>query len=671
VKWILILGAGLFLLVVAALVIVPRFMDVQKYKPHIERWASEATGRPLTIGGRLQFSLFPWVGLALSDLHLANPPGFTEKDCLSVRSFEVRVKLLPLLSRDIKIKRFVAEALRVAFEKSVAGQGNWDGLGKGLDQVPGEPQEETERGAEKGLLEGLSVQSLAAGECAIKDASVVYIDEGTGDRREISHVTLRLEDVSLDRPIHLAMTGKAMQCPFTVEGNVGPLGKEIGKGTIPLSLAVEATKELRMRLEGHLVDPAISPRFDLALQVSEFSPRRLLAALNRTFPVATADPQALNLVALEVKLMGDREEAEVSDGVLNVDASRVIFSARAQDYSKPEVFFDFSLDKIDLDRYLPPPGEDGAVEEKKEHDGPPQEPKETNYGPLRRIVLDGTVRAASIKAHGARLHDLYIKVLGKDGQFHLDPVTLDLYQGHVTAKAGLDLRNDVPRSTMELQGKEIQVAPLFQDLLKKGFLEGDIDAELALQTEGDDPETMKRTVNGKGYLLFKDGAIVGIDLAQMAQNVKAAFGLAPTGEKKPRTDFSKLHVPFVVTDGVVETTQTSLTSPGLRLAVAGKADLVAEALDFRVEPTFVATLKAQGDTKERSGFMVPVVVAGTFSAPKFRPDLEGIIRKGIEERLPQASDLLKVLPGQTKEGGDSGSLEDKAKDLFKQMPFGR
>jgi AsmA protein len=98
VKWTLIVGAGLLLLVVAALLIVPKFVNLQKYKPHIEKKVSEALGRPFSMGGDLHLSLFPWAGVALSDLHVGNPPGFTEKDFLSVRSFEVRVKLWPLLS---------------------------------------------------------------------------------------------------------------------------------------------------------------------------------------------------------------------------------------------------------------------------------------------------------------------------------------------------------------------------------------------------------------------------------------------------------------------------------------------------------------------------------------------------------------------------------------------
>jgi AsmA protein len=670
VKWLLIVGAGLFLLVLAALLIVPRFMDGQKYKPHIEKKVLEATGRPFRIGGRLEFSLFPWVGVALSDLHLKNPPGFTEEDCLSIHSFEVRVKLLPLFSRDVQVKRFVVEGLRVAFEKSVAGQGNWDGMGSVSEEVPGK-QGGNENTTEVGLLEGLPIDSLAVGECAVKNAFFVYIDEAAGVRKEISEVTLRLEDVSLDRPIHLALAGKAMACPFSLEGEVGPLGKEIGKGSIPLRLAVGATKEVNMRLEGHLTDPVRSPQFDLALHVSAFSPRKLLAALDRTFPFATADPEALTFVALEAKLKGNRDNAWISDGLLDLDASKVVFSGRIQDYAAPQVSFDLSLNKIDVDRYVPSQGKDRALEEKKRGNGLSGQEKKTDYASLQGIVLDGAIRVAEMKAYGARLHKLLVKVWAKDGQLRLDPVTCKLYEGSLSAKGGLDLGNGVPKSTVELRGKGIEVAPLVQDLLKKGFLKGDIHAEMAIQMEGDTPQAIKRTLNGKGDLVFKDGAIVGIDLAQMARNVKAAFGLAPLGEKKPRTDFSELHVPFVVTNGIVNTTKTTLTSPGLRLTASGKADLVTEALGFRVEPTFVATLKGQGDTKERSGFMVPVVVGGSFKAPQFRPDLESVIRKGIEDKLPQASDLIKALPGQSKENGDEGSLEHKARDLLRELPLGR
>jgi AsmA protein len=182
---------------------------------------------------------------------------------------------------------------------------------------------------------------------------------------------------------------------------------------------------------------------------------------------------------------------------------------------------------------------------------------------------------------------------------------------------------------------------------------------------GDDPEKIKQTLNGKGDLLFKDGAIKGIDLAGMVRNVKAAFGLAEKGAERPRTDFSELRAPFTITNGVFDTPGTTMMSPLLRVGAAGKANLVDESLDFRVEPKFVATIKGQGDTMQRAGFVVPVTVTGNFSSPKFRPDLEAMLKQKLETGLPEsADDLKKLVPGKDQKI-ETEELEETVKGLLK------
>ena len=94
-------------LIIAGLVLLPRFVDVRRYKPLIEEQVTKATGRPFSVGDDLHISLFPYAGVSFSDLHLGNPPGFEEKDFVFVKSFFVRVKLLPLLFRDVQVKRFI------------------------------------------------------------------------------------------------------------------------------------------------------------------------------------------------------------------------------------------------------------------------------------------------------------------------------------------------------------------------------------------------------------------------------------------------------------------------------------------------------------------------------------------------------------------------------------
>ena len=449
------------------------------------------------------------------------------------------------------------------------------------------------------------------------------------------------------------------------------MGKEPGKGTIPLDLGVKALKQLEVSLKGEIVDPVVRPQFNLAVEVSSFSPRKLMAALGQTFPVETADAKALDHIALKADVKGDTQNVSVSKGALDLDQSKISFSVKAQDFSKPDVAFDVNLDEIDVDRYLPPASEEGPDKEKKKAESPRREQQKIDYAPLRRLVLDGTVKVGKLKAHGASIQDVYVKVLGKSGRFNLDPLTLKLYGGDVSSRVALDVRQDIPKSNMELHAKGIQVGPLLKDVMETDFLEGTAQSKMAVSLVGDDPAKIKRTLNGTGDLLFNDGAIVGIDLAGMVRNVKATFGLAEEGENRPRTDFSELRAPFTITDGVVNTPGTSLMSPLLRVLAAGNANLVEETLDFRVEPKFVATLKGQGDAADRSGLMVPVLVTGTFPSPKFRPDLKGMLKKGLEGELLKSPDLKKILPGQSTQEGESKPLEEQAKDLLKGLPFGR
>jgi AsmA protein len=84
-----------------------------------------------------------------------------------------------------------------------------------------------------------------------------------------------------------------------------------------------------------------------------------------------------------------------------------------------------------------------------------------------------------------------------------------------------------------------------------------------------------------------------------------------------------------------------LKSPLIRVIAAGDANLVEETLDFRVE----------------SGLMVPVLVSGTFSKPKFTPDLAGMAKKQLEETI--------LGSGQDQPKLDKENLEETAKGLLK------
>jgi len=441
-KWLLIVGGSLVVLLIAALLLIPLFVDVDKYKPEIEKQVSSAVGRPFAIKGPLKLSLFPWAGVALSDLHLGSPPGYAEKDFLSVKSFDVRLKLLPLLSKDIQVQRFVIDGPKIVLEKNKAGHGNWEGWGA--------PQEKTapQAGpppASKEPMRGLPLKSLAVGEFAVRNGSVVYVDQSSGARREVTDLNLELKDVSLDRPIRLAFSAVMEAMPVSVEGQIGPVGPEPGKGKIPVDISVKAFNEVSVNLKGQVQDAMTGPQFELALAVDPFSPRKVFASLKAPFPVATADPDALNRVGVRSKIQGSTQQVRLSDGVLDLDESKLAFSATAKDFAKPDLSFDLNLDKINLDRYLPPPPEKGATDAKQDQ---PAAPGKTDYLPLRTLVLDGKAHVGALTARGVKIQDIDLKTTAHNGLIRIDPLLANLYQGTLAANAALDARQDVPRGNL-------------------------------------------------------------------------------------------------------------------------------------------------------------------------------------------------------------------------------
>ena len=93
-------------------------------------------------------------------------------------------------------------------------------------------QEETKKPRKAESGEGLALKAFTLGEFAVTDGSVLWLDHKKNERKEISDVTLLLQDVSLTDPSALPSLPGSINSLF-LKGNAGPIGKMLGKGTIP------------------------------------------------------------------------------------------------------------------------------------------------------------------------------------------------------------------------------------------------------------------------------------------------------------------------------------------------------------------------------------------------------------------------------------------------------
>jgi len=672
IKWFMITVGFLVVVVIAILLLIPVFMDMQKYKPYIERRVSEEVGRPFTMGEEFKASLFPWAGIYLSDLHLGNPPDFDEKDFVSVKSFEIRVKLIPLLLskfKDIQIDHIVLNEPKIALIKKKDGKTTWEWTEKEKKPSPSEKSEIKPVEGRPG--DDLSLKSLAIGDLTVNNGLVLWMDALKKEKKEISDLNLKLFNVSLDRPVKLKFSARLDGHPVSANGSIGPVGAKPGREPISFDIAVNALKQLAIHLKGRVDHPTENPEFDMAVDVSPFSLKKLLTETGRPIPADMSDSGALNKVAFKAHLKGNTQKISVSDGIFNVDESKINFSVNVKDFSKPDITFDVKLDRIDLNRYLPPKSDEKSDADKKSGSGKPTSKKpvseksesiKTDYSLLRGLVLNGSMQAEKVKINKTLVRDIHVKVSGKNGVFHINPLTMNLYNGKMSGNATMDVKKGTPKSNIKLKLNHIECEPLVKDVLEKDILKGSANAKVTLSMLGDNAEKIMKTLNGKGEFRVKNGAVKGIDLVAMVRNTDGAYGFAGKGSKNPETGFSELYAPFTITDGLLKTADTRMVSTLIRVTVSGKASLPGETLKFRIEPVVVTTSKADKKKMKRSEVTVPVIVSGTFSSPKFRPDLRAVAKDNLEKKVFESKKFKKVFKKKK-----YAPYEDAAKSLLKGL----
>jgi len=660
IKWGLILGGLFVVLIVGAVFLVPQFVDVQKYKPKIEELVTQQTGRSFSMGDDIQLSVFPWVGVSLTDLNLGSPKGFEAREMIAVKRFEVRLKVMPLLSRRIEVATFVVDTPRFFLERTREGKANWENIGP--DKKPETKADLKKQDKSASPSDGkLPIESLVVGNFSILNGLVSYVDNVTGLKKQVTDFNLTLKDISLDKPIGVKLSATIDGKPLTLDGQAGPVGKEPGKEDIALDFTLKALEILNIQLKGKVLQPMAAGKIAMDLDVAPFSPRKLFSLLGQDFPVSTQDPKVLDNLALKAKVTGSAQAVSISEGLLVLDDSKLTFLAEAKAFDKPDIKFDLALDSIDLDRYLPPSEATGESEQTGKDKK--SDKTEIDYKPLRKMILDGKIKVGTMKASNISIQDFVAHVIGKNGVFDLDPLALNLYQGSVASKARLDVRKNDPETNVTLDVKGVQAGPLLKDAIQKEMIEGTLDAAITLGMTGDSAEMVKKSLTGKGELKFIDGAIVGIDIANTVRNAGSGLGLTEKSPEKPRTDFAELKIPFTADKGVVTIKDGGLISPLLRVKADGNANLVKEDLDFRVESKLVATLKGQGDTKDRSGLMIPLLITGPFTSPKIRPDLKSMIGGS----LPDTENIKEILKTKDLSIPEEGSIEDKAKGALKSL----
>ncbi len=692
--------AVVVVLVVAAIIILPMVIDPNDYKGEIISQVKEQTGRDLTIDGDLKLSVFPWLGVDIGGLSLSNAKGFGDKPFAVVNSAAVRVKLMPLLSKQLEVDTIGLDGLVLNLAKAKNGTTNWDDLAKG-----GEKAAEGES-KPKG---GPGLEGFVIGGVDINNANISWDDASTGQSYSIDQFFLKTGAISQGSPVSLELGAQLqskepeLKAKLKLDGTVSleeaakrilikglnlqvdatsPLFKQ---GAMSLNLAADVGLTMdgqsltvdgltvtsdALKLTGNLKGSNLAekPAFSGSLNLAELNLREWLASQGLAVP-ETADPEVLTRVGASLELATKGDVTQLNKLVIGLDDTKINGSASLKGAA---IGFALDVDTINLDRYLPPVKETPKATGETAGAGP----KATGDEPLlpiemlRSLNLNGTLKIGQMIINKLTAKQVEVTLKASKGKINLDQKIGAFYQGSFSGRVDLDVAGKTPLMRVENQAKDIQAGPLLKDLIAKDKFDGKGNFQAKLQTNGNSVNAIKRGLNGDLSFRFEDGSVKGFNLAQMIREGKAKL----KGEKLPasdtpaQTDFSEMSGSAVIKQGIVNNQDLLAKSPYLRVTGAGQVNLVAETLDYIVKTVIVSTAAGQGGEglEELQGVPIPVKLTGPYAAPKYSIDwaqvATGSQKAKLEEKKAEVKQQLDEKKEETKK-----KLEDKLKSKLKGL----
>jgi len=471
-----------------------------------------------------------------------------------------------------------------------------------------------------------------------------------------------------------------------------------------LVVAANSAKGAAVTADLHLKDGARDIQANLKLGGVEGSAKALvIPQLAADLTITGPDlPQKTVKIPIRGSAKADLDK-QTANADLNAkfDESTIQAKLGLAKFTPPAYQFDINIDKLNLDRYtkqpekkpVSTPTEEGKAPaakpapqpapaaQKKEEDTP------VDLSALKGLNASGRLQVGALQVSGVKLANVKAEVKAANGRLDVAPHSANLYDGSMTGALAAQADGRVALKET-LSG--VSVGPLLRDVAQKDTLEGHGNVALDVNAAGKTVNTMKKSLAGTARVALKDGAIKGINLAEVFRKAKTALGSSEAKQEArevQKTDFSEMTASFVIKNGVAHNEDLDMKAPLFRVSGKGDIDIGNSSLDYVTNATVVATTKGQGgaDLGQLQGLTVPVRLVGPFDALKYHVDYAAAatnlakskagerLRGALEERLgigkPPAAGDQATPGGQPSGQGSSGDdrrqqIQDKLKGLL-------
>ena len=252
-KWI---AGTIFFLIIAFMAAVYVFLytfDYNKLKPRIVRMVKDATGRELNIGGKIDLVIGLSPALVVTDITFANASWGSQPQMIRMDKLQAQVRLLPLLTRDVVLKKIALAGVAVLLETKPDGQGNW--------QFRADEGASWRAGAFK-------TAKIEADHIRFENFELTYRDGKTGAATHYHLAELNVAKQAGGDRLAVDLRADYNGQPLTLSGRTGLVNELLGSERFPLELS-GAFADAAIKLNGAVDDVLNLEGIDLKVNALE------------------------------------------------------------------------------------------------------------------------------------------------------------------------------------------------------------------------------------------------------------------------------------------------------------------------------------------------------------------------------------------------------------------
>lgn len=440
---------------------------------------------------------------------------------------------------------------------------------------------------------------------------------------------------------------------------------------MPLTLALPPMKLDARITASNFLD---KPRFNGKLNIDPFSPKAVIQKLGLELPQGM-DQKALQSFKASFGFKGGLDALTLKPIQLHLDDSKLKGEVSVNLKQGPGIQYQLSMNRLNLDHYIPP----APIDLKGEKAKPATKPEtatateiELPLELMRKLKVNGTFNLGSAVVNRIKIKNLKTGVAGAKGLYKVDPLSLQLYGGSLEAQASLDVRGDIPLWSVKEKLHKVRFGDLVKDATNEDLVSGVANINVSLTGQGLSPQKNRDKLNGSLKFHFTDGNaqyvnLMDILLKDYSKQLKKAV---PEKEPTNATVFKELKGTASISNGVLKNNDLWLSSSPITVKGRGTANLVTEQLDFVMDTTIVKPTKAMKKIKldELQGEVIPIKIYGSILEPKHKIDFGAVLerkaKKAIERKKTKLKEKAKKSVEKRKQKAKE-KLKEKLREKFK------